>query len=103
VRVAETYPRCRKIERTFARYSALNDTLAVIACATPGCGCGDPKCRTVVNAVLAALRRHVTQRASPEGAFACPSLVSATRDPAALLGVLNPWIDRLTIRPLMNR
>jgi len=27
--------------------------LAVIACAALGCGCGDPKCQTVVNAVLA--------------------------------------------------
>ena len=51
---AKTCRRCRKIERTFARYSALSDTLAVIACAALGCGCGDPKCPTVVNAVLSA-------------------------------------------------
>ena len=52
-RRAKNCPRCRKIERTFARYGALSDTLAVIACAALGCGCGDPKCQTVVNAVLA--------------------------------------------------
>jgi hypothetical protein len=32
----------------------MNDTLAVIACAALGCGCGDPTCLTVVNAVLVA-------------------------------------------------
>ena len=52
LRTANTCPRCRKIERTFARYSALNDTLAVIACAALGCGCGNPKCLTVINAVV---------------------------------------------------
>ena len=52
-RTAKTCPRCRKIERTFARYRALNDTLAVIACDALGCGCGDPKCLTVINAVIA--------------------------------------------------
>jgi hypothetical protein len=53
-RTAKTCSRCRKIERTLARYSAMNDTLAVIACAALGCGCGEPKCGTVVNAVLVA-------------------------------------------------
>ena len=53
-RRAKNCPRCRKIEGTFARYGALNDTLAVVACVALGCGCGDPKCQTVVNAVLAA-------------------------------------------------
>jgi hypothetical protein len=53
-RTAETCSRCRKIERTFTRYSSMNDTLAVIACAALGCGCGDPTCPTVVNAVLIA-------------------------------------------------
>ena len=53
-RTAKTCPRCRKIERTFARYSAMNDTLALIACAALGCGCGEPDCPTVVNAVLVA-------------------------------------------------
>ena len=52
-RTAKTCPRCRKIERTFARYAAMNDSLAVIACAALGCGCGDPKCPTVINAVIA--------------------------------------------------
>jgi hypothetical protein len=53
-RTAKTCPRCRKIERTFARFSAMNDTLAVVACAALGCGCGEPECPTVVNAVLVA-------------------------------------------------
>jgi hypothetical protein len=53
-RTAETCPRCRKIERTIGRYSVMNDVLAVIACAALGCGCGDPRCPTVVNAVLLA-------------------------------------------------
>jgi len=30
----------------------MNDTLAVIACDALGCGCGDPKCLTVINAVI---------------------------------------------------
>jgi hypothetical protein len=53
-RTAKTCRRCRKIERTVARYSAMNDTLAVIACAALGCGCGEPTCLAVVNAVLVA-------------------------------------------------
>ena len=53
-RTAETCPRCRKIERTIARYSVMNDALAVIACAALGCGCADPRCPTVVKAVLLA-------------------------------------------------
>lgn len=53
-RTAETCPRCRKIEHTVARYSVMNDALAVIACAALGCGCRDPRCLTVVKAVLLA-------------------------------------------------
>ena len=53
-RTADACPRCRKIERTFARYSAMNDTLAVIACDALGCGCGNPQCPVVVAAVLTA-------------------------------------------------
>jgi hypothetical protein len=53
-RTAETCPRCRKIERTIARYSVMNDALAVIACAALGCGCRDPRCPTVIKAVLRA-------------------------------------------------
>ncbi len=56
-RTAKTCTRCRKIERTFARYSAMNDTLALIACAALGCGCGKADCPTVVNAVLVASGR----------------------------------------------
>ena len=53
-RTAETCPRCRKIEHTIVRYSLMNDALAVIACAALGCGCRDPRCPTVVKAVLLA-------------------------------------------------
>jgi hypothetical protein len=42
----------------------MNDKLAVIACAALGCGCGEPTCQTVVNAVLVAsgsLPQHAKQ------------------------------------------
>jgi hypothetical protein len=32
----------------------MNDALAVIACAALGCGCRDPRCPTVIKAVLRA-------------------------------------------------
>jgi hypothetical protein len=64
-RTADDCSRCRKIERTFARYSAMNDILAVIACNALGCGCEDPRCPTVVAAVLAA--NEGTERARSRG------------------------------------